>query len=248
MSHHALFHNLLDSGIFKEKLVAYYAFENNANDIHSTNNGTLIGAPSFPTGKNNLGIDFGNNAGLNYVTIPDNDDFSFTDGFNDVPFSISLWVRFHAFNSVGNWLINKRGSASEVEWQINYTASLNAIGFAKFSLGGNSIFQVKRTNTFTSLNTWNHLVCTDNGSGTLAGMNVYLNGVLQSGSTSDNGYVRMQAGNSVTRIGMSAWVAQEHLKHRGMIDEVAIFKDRELTGAEVTQLNNAGAGKFYNTY
>jgi hypothetical protein len=247
MSHHALFHNLLDSGIFKDKLVAYYAFENNANDIHSTNNGTLIGSPTFPSGKNNLGINFGNNNDVNKVSVADTNDFSFTNGTNDLPFSISLWMRFDAFSSGGNGLLAKRlPNVPANEWDILRASGDGRIYFELFSMGGGQY--LVSSFAYSTLNTWAHLVCTYDGLGLNSSLKMYLNGTSQSVTILRDGYTRMTNTTAPVTMGMWEFFNNQSGKHRGMIDEVAIWKDRELTGAEITQLYNAGAGKFYDTF
>jgi hypothetical protein len=248
MSHHALFHNLLDNSTFKEKLVAYYAFENNANDIHSTNNGTLIGTPSFSTGKNNLGIDFGNNADNNGVDIADNNDFSFTNGANDLPFTISFWVRFSGYAPTFNALISKRiTSVGFQEYQLSYATSIERFSFVLFDDNANGLIGV-RSDFKPNLNQWYHAVLTYNGSALVSGLKMYIDNNLQTTSLTSGIYTKMINSNTIVKIGSSGVEAPVSIKHRGMIDEVAIWKDRELTSAEVAQLYNGGAGKFYDTF
>ena len=248
MSHHALFHNLLDSSNFKDKLVAYYAFENNANDIHSTKNGTITGSPTFTAGINGNGINFGNNANSNYVTIPDNNDFSFTDGVNDLPFSISLWARFDAFSSNNHNFISKRNPSTVGEWQLYYMVSSSLSGFPNNRLvwlqlnnGTTTAFKAVGSNSSLSTGVFYHIVAA-------SGFKMYINGVLQNGNHLDTGYIKMSNTTADVSLGNFIHALLAINKHRGLIDEVAIWKDRELTGAEVIQLYNAGAGKFYNTY
>jgi hypothetical protein len=250
MSHHALFHNLLDSGIFKDKLVAYYSFENNANDIHSTKNGTLIGTPTFSTGKNNLGIDFGNNADDNGVEIADNNDFSFVNDANtaDVPFSISFWVRLSAYSPTFNALISKRlSSVGTAEYQLSYATSIERFSFVLFDDNTTGLIGV-RSDFKPNLNQWYHAVLTYNGSALVSGLKMYIDNNLQTASVTSGTYTKMINSTTIVRIGSSGVEGPAGGKHRGMIDEAAIWKDRELTGAEVAQLYNAGAGKFYDTF
>jgi hypothetical protein len=248
MSHHALFHNLLDSGIFKDKLVAYYSFENNANDIHSTKNGTLIGTPTFSSGKNNLGIDFGNNADDNGVEIADNNDFTFTNGTNDLPFTISFWVRLSGYGPILSMFIGKRNSGvGNAEYQLAYATSVERFSFVLFNHNTTGLIG-PRSDFKPNLNQWYHVVLTYNGSALVSGLKMYIDNNLQMASTTSGTYTKMINSNTIVRIGSSGFESPANAKHRGMIDEVAIWKDRELTGAEVAQLYNAGAGKFYDTF
>lgn len=232
-----------------QNLVAYYAFENNANDLSGNgHNGSLIGSPTFVSGKNGNAINFGNNDNLNYIDIADNNDFSFTNGTTDVPFTISLWVKFSSFSSIGNWLVSKRNTTTGGdEWQFCYSS--NRLIFNKFQFNNNSIYQeiLSTLNPF-SLNTWYHLCYTDSGSGTVGSGKLYINGILNVAINQNVGvtYTRMNNGTSITRIGRNSWNLDDNrLKHRGLIDELAIWKNRDLNATEVAELYNSGVGKFY---
>jgi len=228
---------------FLEGLVAYYAFENNANDSLGVHNGTLVSA-FYSSGKNGLCVNFFNDFGARYINVADNDDFSFTNGTNDLPFSFSCWVNFTEFSSIANFIINKRGNTSgSDEWQMTYSVSTGRLAFVKISLINSSNQQV-RTDFTPSLNQWHHIVVTDGGTGNVADFKMYVNGILQT-TKINNSYVRMPNGTSPVRMGQASWNTDTTLKHRGLLDEFAIWKNRELTATEVAELYNAGAGKFY---
>jgi len=242
----------LPSTSFLTGLVAYYSFDaSNATDIHTgTHNGTVFGSPTFPSGKNSNCIDFANNTSLNYFTIADSNDFSFTNGTTDVPFSMSMWVNFSAFSATGNWFLNKRSATTGGdEWQLMYLSG--AIYFSKLQYNNNAISQNIITNTgLFSTGTWYHVVYTDDGSGSVGSGKIYIDGALNVASNSNSGgtYTRMNNGNFSVFAGINGWSPSDSLKHKGKIDEIAIWKNKELTSIEVTQLYNAGAGKFYNTF
>jgi hypothetical protein len=225
-------------------LVAYYAFESNANDSHGGKNGTLFGTPTFTTGINGNAINFGNNTNLNSLTVADNDDFSFTNGTNDLPFSFSCWVNFTAFSTTANFIVNKRGGSSgSDEWQFTYSPATERLSFVKFSLINTSNQQV-RSDFKPNLNQWYHIVITDSGTGNVADMRMYIDNVLQTTKLNTT-YVRMPNATSLVRMGLANFNLIEALKHRGLLDELAIWKNRELNATEVAELYNAGAGKFY---
>ena len=226
---------------FLTDLVAYYPLNSNANDVVNGYNGTAISSPTYGTGKVGNAINFGNDAVLRYVNIADNNDFSFTNGTTDVPFTISLWVNFSSFSSIGNWLINKRGATSGTdEWQLFYFQ--NRLQFAKFQFNNNAIAQqIATTSTPFSLNTWYHICYTDSGSGAVGSGKLYINGVANVAINQNVGtYTRMNNGTSLTSIGISSWSPVHPLKHRGLIDELAIWKNRELTATEVLELYTKG--------
>ena len=69
---------------------AYYKFENNGNDSVGTNNAATIGAPTYLTTGVFAGVSTRLDDPNEYFEIPDADEFSFTDGANDKPFSIAF--------------------------------------------------------------------------------------------------------------------------------------------------------------
>ena len=222
-------------------LIAYYAANGNALDSHTNGlNGSFVGA-SYATGIDGQAFNYGSGNQIRYVDVPSNPLLSFTDGVQDLPFTINTWVWFDGFSSVGNWLLNKRDNNNEREWQMNRTDSDNQLNFIKFSLG--SVDRVTARTPFTpTTGQWYMITYTDDGS--ILGGQFYVNGVSQSMTYDDTGYIRMQAGNNLMRLGMSSWGVFNSLKHRGRQDETAIF-NKELSAAEVSDLWNAGNGKFY---
>jgi len=228
---------------FLEGLVAYYPLNSNANDSINGYNGTLIDSPTFVAGKVDNAINFGNDTVSRYIDIPDNDDFSFTNGTTDVPFTISMWVNFSSFSSIANFLANKRIITSTgAEWQFNYSTANNRLFFWKFQFGASISQRVESSTSPFSLNTWYHICYTDDGSGLVGSGKIYINGVDDTTANSNIGgtYTRMNNGTSLTRIGLSAWGNHPDLKHRGLVDETAIWKNRELTASEVLELYNKG--------
>jgi hypothetical protein len=228
---------------FLTNLVGYYPFNSNANDLSGKGyNGTAINSPTYGTGKVGNAINFGNDATLRYVDIADNNDFSFTNGTTDVPFTISLWVNLTSFSGTGNWFINKRGTTSGTdEWQFVFTG--NRVQFIKYQFNNNAIAQQIATPINPlPFNTWTHFVYTDNGSGAIGSGKMYRNGALDVNINQNVGgtYTRMPNGNNLTRIGMNSWTPSAFLKHRGLIDELAIWKNRELTATEVAELYTKG--------
>jgi hypothetical protein len=229
---------------FLTNLVGYYPFNSNANDLSGKgHNGTPAGAPTYGTGKVGNAINFGNDAVLRCVDIADNNDFSFTNGTTDVPFTISLWVNLTSFSSTGNWFINKTSALNDgnAEWQFIFFN--NRVRFVKFQFNNSSIIQLIETPINPlSFNNWFHFVYTDNGSGSVGSGKIYRNGILFTEINQNIGgtYTRMPNGTNLTRIGMNSWTPASNFKHRGLIDELAIWKNRELTATEVAELYTKG--------
>lgn len=224
---------------FLRNLVAYYAFENNANDIHSTNNGTLVGSPTFVSGINGQSINFN---GTNNVSVPQSTDFDFNNLVSDLPCSFSFWINPTTNPSFAE-VINKQNGTS-FQWLIRRVN--NYFAFAIFTSTGSNYKYWQFNSGTTALNTWSHVVILYNGLGLNSSANCYVNGVLTSRTTSNIGsYTKMSSTTQPLIIGKSGVTGGFY---NGKIDEIAIWKDRELTATEVSQLYNAGAGKFYNTF
>jgi len=229
-------------------LTAYWTADNIATDVYVNNlGGTWVGSANYNTGINNNAFDFQNNTTIRYVNVPDNDLLSFTDGINDVPFTISMWVYFYGFPTYGNWLINRRDSNStpNAEFQFLYSTSDSLILFVKYSQS----ISTNRVQTYSSvapsLNTWEMWTLTSDGS--KFGEKIYRNGIDVTGSATEVGtYVKMNNTNSTTKFGQAGFLsADQRAKHRGMIDELAIFNGTELTQLQLQDLYNGGVGKFY---
>ena len=222
---------------YSASLIAYYKLDANANDFSvAGNNGTVLGTPTYTAGKVGNAINFGTTTAANYVEIPDSNDFSFTDNTNDLPFSISCWVNVSQFSASFNTILRKRGTSND-EYQFVILPT-GRIEFYKFNNGGGTIYQVIQSAvSAVSLNTWNNIIIT-NASSSLSGMNIYLNGVLllTVTRTTVGAYTRMVNGTAVTTLGLGT----TNFKHRGLLDEYYIWKNRELTAVEALDIYTKG--------
>jgi len=218
-------------------LIAYYKFDANANDFSvAGNNGSIIGSPTFVAGKVNNAINFGTSGTSNYVEIPDDIDFSFTDGITDLPFTISCWINATQFSGTFNTILRKRGTGQD-EYQFIIFPT-GRIEFYKFGNGSGAIYQlIQSATSVITTATWYNIVITNAG-GLLGGLNIYVNGTLLTSVTRSTVglYTRMVNGTANTTIG----VATGTLKHRGLVDEFYIWKNRELTSVEALDIYNKG--------
>jgi len=225
-------------------LIAYYKLDNDAVDATGLSpNGTATGI-DYVAGKTGNAARF--NAGTDRIDIADTDNLSFTDGVNDLPFSVSVWVYFTAFSGNTNTIISKRGTTTDVEWQLLYFDVSGKLQFQKYSGGGNVISQgIKAFNAV--LNTWYHIVVTDDGSKTFAGMRVYVNGILQVSTDISSGvYAGMANGTSITRFGLNSFSLTDPTRaHQGYLEDIGIWRGRVLTLSEIKYLYNNGSGKTY---
>jgi hypothetical protein len=229
-------------------LTGYWTANNIATDVYTNALGGAwagAGGALYGTGINAQAFDFANNATIRYVAVPDNTLLSFTDGVSDLPFSIRMWVNFGSKSSTANFFMSKAAGVGLFEYYFYYLGGSNQFAFDKYSLGSNVNGASTLAPLATANNTWFHIVYTDNG--TKFGGKIYVNGINQTGSNIETGtYVRMSNTTSQVVYGQASnQLANAALKHRGLIDEIAVFRNYELSAAQVLADYNGGIGKFY---
>jgi len=225
------------------KLVAYYKFDGNANASLGGIDGTATGSPSYTTGKIGNCLNLQNDTTLRYITLADSDIFSFTNGAGtDLPFSISMWIYVYAFSTQYNSLFTKRLNDS-INEEYNLAFTSGGITLTKFT--NNSSLKSISCPISLSINTWYHLIITDSGSKVASTEKFYINGVQYNANGAiPTGYSGMPNGTAPLRIG---WTVNpnEQRKHKGLIDELGIWKGRMLNQSDVNQLYNSGSGRTY---
>ncbi len=200
--------------------VAYYAFENNANDSVGSNHGTSYNTPQYTTGRIGNCVNF--TGGSSYITVP---------AVVTTDFTVSFFVKTtQNYTTDGDFymgcsLLNGEESGMDPnDWGITYLA--NKIAFGAGYTGG--------TSTFKSISTvndgqWRHVCCTRNSStGT---MNIYIDGVLE---TTGSGPTGSRTAPSVLHIGDTKWSGATF---NGQIDNMKIY-NQVLSSSEITWLAN----------
>jgi hypothetical protein len=234
-------------------LVAYYPFDNDVLDVHGGHDGTAINSPTYTTGIKADAINFDTSNTLRYVNVPNTADLSFADATSDLPFSMSFWVRINAYSSNGNFIFNKREDATGplIEWQVFAVGGTsNQIRVTLWG-SGSTVNLITRRSTINSLTVgvFHHVVITYDGSATPIGIKIYIDGVDESDFTDNVGtYTKMNVTASEQRFGLTGWLLSANGKHRGLLDEFAVWKDRVLTFSEVTWLYNGGLGRDYSEF
>ena len=195
--------------------------------------GTIINA-IWAGGKFGSCLSFDGNG--DYVSVPDNDLYTFGDGnVKDKPFSVSMWIFYknlgsdHGFISKynntypfnGEWVISGKATTGQIYFQLN-----DGGVFDRMILTGSASL---------STNTWYHVVCTYSGSSLTTGMALYINGKKDPSPTlSTSGYSAMH--NDAAPLEIGATVRLVYPKYmNGLIDQVAIY-NRGLSASEVTSL------------
>ena len=188
------------------------------------------------SGKINGAFDFdGTN---DYVDCGDDDTFTFGDGSSDSPFSISCQANMN--DATLFYFIAKHKSTGDVyrEWML-YVGSADNLSFAISDHSAGAHKRVESTSAITSYEgSWMHIVGTYDGSGTVSGLKLYINGaqIETSVEKDDAGYVAME--NTTTHLTLGR---RDTSYSDGKLDAVMIF-DKALTGDEVLYLYNQGTG------
>jgi hypothetical protein len=168
-----------------------------------------------------------------FVNVADNSNLSFGNGTTDSPFSISCWVKLGSTSAMG--IVSKYGASSSTrEWLFYTNAGKPRILLFDKS---NSTNAFAEGNTALSTNTFYHITCTYDGRGgstAYQGLNIYVDGVLQSLTISGTSYTAMHNTSQPVEIGK--YTTNELL---GYIDEVAVFNS-ELSATDVTTIYNSG--------
>ena len=192
------------------------------------------------TNKNKLSkysLDFDGTS--DYIDCGDYDEFSFGNGKVDSRFSLSAWIYM---NDATDFAIMSKYDTN-VEYQF-FVTSADRILFRLFS-GGTTLNRIGRqTDPITSFeNQWIHVAATYDGSSTLAGIKIYLNGNrVDTTDSSLNTYTAMSNTNASFEIGRISAVYAN-----GKIDEAAVFPV-ELGLSDVQAIYNNGVPTDISSY
>ena len=177
------------------------------------------------------------------LTIAVDDDFSFTDGSDtDKPFSLSMWIKqdVSGTSSSANGLLIGKGTATSTK---EYKLFLH-YGQLMFDIVDNNDSHYKRvTGPAQTINsphaTWYHIVATYNGNESQTGMRLYRDGLELSTTTGAGGtYNGMPNTNSVVAIGHR--LDNDNYDFDGHMKDICIWKDYELSQAEISAMYNDG--------
>jgi len=238
---------LLFAGVAQGKLIAHYRMNDNAASTTvvsgtGTHNGTFkdVGGNADTdahdvAGKTWTALTFDGTD--DHIEIADHADFTFGDGTNDSPFSISVWIYA---DSIEDFRIIRKLDVvdpSTYEWVFMTTSS--KVTFILFTDEFNS--EGRSYNTALSTGKWYHLAGTYDGSGGITahdGMKIYVNAVRKDDIDSNivGTYVAMDDFAAPVWIGR---ISDDYAD--GNIDNVMLF-DTELTQNEIDILYNGGGG------
>lgn len=225
--------------VLTDGLVAWYKLENDCNDSSGQEHNATGANIDYESGKYGVCGSF-NESENSDITVDDHNDFSFTDGGGvDEAFTVAFWVyKDPQVGDIDNTIfyIYKRASSVAREWGIyEYPAGTLAIVLTDPSY---SNYLRRNVNDPIPHEVWTHVAVTYNGSETTESISLYIDGVLTGTSDASNGnYVGMTNGAADIKIG-------DHINSlhglTGEMDEIAIWKDRELNITEINEVMNNG--------
>lgn len=211
------------SGAWKQNLLAYYSLSGTTNDSHTGgyNLYTNGGATVYVAGKNSTAYDVsvGNVYMRGTTAFP---------GLNSTSYTVSAW--FVATNIAVNQTIACWQQFGGVMLRINSSK-------AEVSHYDGSWKAKAQTNTISS-GTWYHYLV--RYSRPTTNLSLWINGAFM-------GSVAANAANASSgpTVHIGAEVGGNYAN--GLVDEVA-FWNRALSDAEIVELYNGGAGKFYESF
>jgi hypothetical protein len=228
------------SASFKNLLVAAYKFENNGNDSHTGGyNGTVGVGTTFSTvnAVDGLAVQF-TVLTTTRITIPDNDVFSFTTSTGigngvDKPFSIKANIRIVNYATNNGIFTKYNGTNTNASEYMFYVRTNGRLALLMLNRGtGTNYLLVETIATIPTVGV-QYVVVTYDGSGTAAGIKLYVNNILQSTNNASVGTYLSMGNTAITPvIGASALGS---VKLVGSIDELYIF-NAALTATQVATL------------
>jgi hypothetical protein len=232
------------------RFLAYYSLDNQYSPSldysdyknHGTWNGSVTFVSDFPTSSfvNSGSIDLDGNSD-EYVNVGTSTILQFTATQS---FSVSAWVKVDPTVGGSRAIFTYSGSGSQ-GWFLKFDESGVGTDCLYFDYHDGTNYHRVQSSNNVSRNVWVHVCYTHDGSNTLTGRKLYVNGTedsnrSNSGTPSDINYT-----GRVLQIG----AANGSLNWFGLIDEIRVF-DRELTPSEVKGLSlgdNLGSMTFVTT-
>ena len=177
-----------------------------------------------------------------YVNAGDKDEYSFGDGTNDSPFSMSFWFYADSLNSTNRVTITKYGDSSNREYIVQVRESFVSAILYDSTNGSNQLIINHTSGVTFNTGQWYHIAFTYDGSSTTEGADLYVDGVVASTATKTKslGYTAMGNKNSDLQVGART-NGSKYTK--GHIDEVALF-DYELSADAISEIYSIrGSGR-----
>jgi hypothetical protein len=193
--------------------------------------GTLTNSPVWTTGgKINGALTFAN-ASDNYVDVANPATFAFE---RTNPFTMAAWV-YRTSTANENDIMAKMGPPTTwIGYDMFMSAGSSDITCTLNGSTGSGI-AVNTTSAAVTTNAWHHIVETYDGSSTAAGVNIYVDGVLQPMYVNSDSLSMSILVATDLKIGTD--VPGQGDSFDGMIDDVRVY-NRALSAGEVWRLYN----------
>ncbi len=225
-------------------LIAHYKLNDNAADtvVADTSGNSRNGVASVNTdtagfsvaGQINESLDF---ATTRIVTVANHADFSFGNGLDDSPFSLSVWA--FVIDNGTQRILTKWDINSLREWELRFTSTETLRCTLQDEDAAASIAVTSDSSIGLG---WRHLVVTYDGSELDTGLKLYVDGQLIDSTPSTTGtYVAMEALGVDVVVGAGLSTGSPITIFNDKIDDVRIY-DAVLTTAEITTIYNGGSG------
>ena len=177
-----------------------------------------------------------------HVLSSDQDDFSFTNGSNDLPFSLSLWVYVGDISSDDGPFISKANFTTGGNEFIfkHANGKLQFFLYDNISSAAGDSIRTQAPSATLSDATWHHVVATYSGNGSQTGIKVYTDGSQTTSTQSQNGsYSRLRNTSTPVVIGATQDLANANRVFEDRIADCVVF-NKEMTSAEVAEIYNSG--------
>ncbi len=198
-------------------LVAYYRLNNTPDDEINSYDGTEQSA-SYGTGK----IDDALTSG--YINISDNNDFDFSGAF-----SISLWYQYSG-EAGDDIIISKNTDATAGRWFISWDDGDDDLKFYSYDEGNSIVNKIINIGSG-----WHHIVVTRDASNDWV---LYVDNVSEDTATNS---IDLTGTHNIGLGANPTGTVNDNVD----VDEVAIWKGRALSVAEVSDLWDGGNGISY---
>ena len=177
-----------------------------------------------------------------HILVSDQDDFSFTNGSNDLPFSLSLWVYVGDISSDDGPFMSKANFTTGGNEFIfkHANGKLQFFLYDNISSAAGDSIRTQAPSATLSDATWHHVVATYSGNGSQTGMKVYTDGLQTTATQSTIGsYSRLRNTSTPVVIGATQDLANANRVFEDRIADCVVI-NKELTSTEVAEIYNSG--------
>ena len=196
-----------------------------------------VGSTAVPVNQKSIQLD-----GIDdHIIVSDQDEFSFTNGANDLPFSISAWVYVGDVASDNGPFVTKSNNTLATRNEYIFKQANGSLQFFLYdsaaSAQGDAIRALANSASLTS-GTWHHVVATYDGSEQSSGIKLYTDGSQTLSTNSEAGtYIRTRNTDTALTFGATEDLANANRVFEDRLADICIF-NKELSPEEVQELYN----------